>query len=70
MKTVFVSLVSLLLFTLLWSAPLRNVPTVLEQPDGSKYPCFMTGDEYYHRAHDANGFTIIKNLDTGWNIVT
>lgn len=68
MKTVFVSLVSLLLFTLLWSAPLRNVPTVLEQPDGSKYPCFMTGDEYYHRAHDANGFTIIKNLDTGWNV--
>ncbi|HNT52225.1 MAG TPA: hypothetical protein PKH19_02390, partial [Candidatus Syntrophosphaera sp.] len=66
MKAVF--MVSLLLCSLLWSAPLRNAPTILEQPDGTKYDCFMTGDEYYHRAHDANGFTIIKDLATDWNV--
>ncbi|MBW6514937.1 MAG: hypothetical protein K0B87_09335 [Candidatus Syntrophosphaera sp.] len=48
------------------SAPLRDIPTELEQPDGSIYPCFMTGDEYYHRAHDANGYTIIQDHSTGW----
>lgn len=52
----------------LGGAPLRNVATVIEQPDGSKYACFMTGDEYYHRAHDSKGFTIIKNLETGWSV--
>ncbi len=68
MKTIMLIGFLLFLCNLLWSAPLRNVPTILEQPDGTKYSCFMTGDEYYHRAHDKDGFTIIKDLDTGWHV--
>ena len=68
MKTIMLIAFPLFMCSLLWSAPLRNVPTVLEQPDGTKYSCFMTGDEYYHRAHDSNGFTIIKDLATDWHV--
>jgi len=28
----------------------------------------MSGDEYYHRPHDANGFTIIPDPATGWYV--
>lgn len=69
MKAKFVCLVLFsAAFGLLLSAPLRDVETVLEQPDGSSYACKMSGDEYYHRAHDANGYTIIKDPETGWHV--
>jgi M6 family metalloprotease-like protein len=66
MKILCASLLLILLIPLLFAAPLRNVPTKLTQPDGSVFACFMTGDEYYHRAHDADGYTIIKDPDSGW----
>lgn len=28
--------------------------------------CFLTGDEYYHRLHDAKGYTIVQNPETGY----
>jgi hypothetical protein len=68
MKTPIMVLVLMIVFTSLKAAPLRNVSTELVQPDGKAYACFMTGDEYYHRYHDANGYTIVKNPQTDWYV--
>ena len=49
-----------------FAAFLKNVPQELQQPNGSVISCYATGDEYYHWLHDKNGFTIIRNSDTGY----
>ena len=46
--------------------PLFNVPTTLVQPNGDTLHCFVSGDEYYHRMHDADGYTIVQNPHTGY----
>ena len=50
----------------LWAAYLENYPYTITQPDGSKYECFTSGDEYYHWIYDKNDFTIIQSPDTGY----
>lgn len=49
----------------LMAAPLHNVERSLTQPDGSKLYCFASGDEFYNRLHDAEGFTIVQ-ADNGY----
>ena len=46
-----------------FSAPLKNIPIRLTQPDGQVIECFASGDEFYNYLHDANGFTIVKGED-------
>ena len=46
--------------TTLFSAPLQNVKKILKQPDGTELHCFASGDEFYNRPHDADGYTIIQ----------
>lgn len=46
--------------TSLFSAPLQNVKKILRQPDGTELHCFASGDEFYNRLHDADGYTIIQ----------
>lgn len=48
------------------AAYLEYVPQKLIQPNGAVINCFASGDEYYHWLHDANGFTIIQNRETGY----
>ena len=64
-----------LLLTLLCCIPqfahaifVENMPAILIQPNGDTIHCFVTGDEYYHRWHDAQGFTIVQNLTTGYYV--
>ncbi|MRR09466.1 M6 family metalloprotease domain-containing protein, partial [bacterium] len=47
---------------------LENVPTTLTQPDGSAVACLIDGDEFFHRVHDAAGYTIIRNEASGWYV--
>ena len=56
----------LLLFGALQAAYLSNVPYTLRQPNGDTLQCLITGDEYYHYLHDADGFTIVKDVHTGY----
>jgi M6 family metalloprotease-like protein len=35
-----------------------------EQPDGSKIHLHIEGDEFFHRLHDTNGYTVLQ--DRGW----
>ncbi|MDR3286821.1 MAG: hypothetical protein LBT27_05210, partial [Prevotellaceae bacterium] len=56
----------LIIFILLNAAALQaiyveNYPVTLEQPDGTKVSCFLSGDEYYNWVHDANGYSLIRD---------
>ncbi|GAP70180.1 por secretion system C-terminal sorting domain [Bacteroidales bacterium 6E] len=51
-----------------FAAFLRNVPIQLKQPDGRVIECFMTGDEYHRRLHDANDYTIVIHPVTGYYV--
>lgn len=44
---------------------LNNVPVSVKQPDGTELQLFATGDEYYNWVHDANGFTVIRDSESG-----
>lgn len=56
-----------LFFSLTASAAyLVNVPRTVKQPDGTELHCFISGDEFYCRLHDAEGYTIVQNPQTGF----
>ena len=48
------------------AAYFSNIPYTLRQPNGDTLQCLITGDEFYHYLHDADGFTIVKNPQTGY----
>ena len=49
-----------------FAAPVWNAPAFRVQPNGDTLHCLLSGDEFYHRLHDANGYTIIQNPRTGY----
>ena len=60
-------LLSALLFGIeCFAAPIWNAPAFRIQPNGDTLHCLLSGDEFYHRLHDANGYTIIQNPRTGY----
>ena len=46
--------------TTIFAAPFQNIKKVLKQPDGTELHCFASGDEFYNRLHDAEGYTIVQ----------
>ena len=66
MKKIITLLSALLLCVTLQAAYLTNVPRTLIQPNGDTLHCFASGDEYYVRLHDAQGYTIVQNPQTGY----
>lgn len=61
MKTKLLHTILLLLsLTTALAAPFQNVKKILTQPDGSKLHCYASGDEFYSRLHDIDGFTIVQ----------
>lgn len=47
---------------------LEDQPTVITQPNGTEIHCLITGDEFFHRVHDAAGFTIVRDPATGYAV--
>ncbi|NOR87696.1 MAG: M6 family metalloprotease domain-containing protein [Bacteroidales bacterium] len=47
------------------AAWLSNVPILLKQVDGTEIQLYATGDEFYNWVHDENGFTIIRDDESG-----
>ena len=43
----------------------EKMPVMQIQPNGDTLHFFVTGDECYHRYHDADGYTIVLAL-SGW----
>lgn len=50
---------------MLFANLVQRRPTIINQPDGSVINAFVSGDEYYHRVHDDQGFTILQHPKTG-----
>ena len=50
------------------AAYLKNVPCQVKQPDGEILNCFVTGDEFYNYLHDAEGYTIVQDQQTGFYV--
>lgn len=48
------------------AAPVWNMPAIRIQPNGDTLRCFVTGDEFYQRLHDADGYTIVMDPSTGY----
>lgn len=48
------------------AAWLTNQPTTRTQPDGSILECFVSGDEFFQRLHDADNYTLIQHPKTGY----
>ena len=44
----------------------QNMPVVQFQPNGDTLHFFATGDECYHRYHDADNYTIVQNQAGYW----
>jgi M6 family metalloprotease-like protein len=45
---------------------LRSVPQTVSQPDGTVLHLFATGDEYYNWLHDADGYVVVRDPETGY----
>ena len=69
MKKTLLSLITILIISLLSTkaAPIKNLERVMIQPNGDTLRCFVSGDEFYNRLHDANGYTIIQD-DAGYYV--
>src|SRR5574344_2144483 len=50
------------------AAFVKDMPVVCLQPNGDTLHCYVTGDEYYHRLHDAQGYTIVRNPHSGYYV--
>ena len=50
------------------AAYLEDVPQEVVQPDGSVLHFLASGDEFYHWAHDSEGFVIVRDAATGWAV--
>ncbi|MDR0232698.1 MAG: M6 family metalloprotease domain-containing protein [Dysgonamonadaceae bacterium] len=63
-------LLCLFFFTLLgntlFAAFVTDFPIEIQQPNGETVQLYVTGDEFHRRVHDAAGFTIIKDPQTGY----
>ena len=69
MRKFFITLLGMLAFLpMTFAAYFANVPQVRVQPNGDTLRCFATGDEYFHRLHDADGYTIVLNPETGYYV--
>lgn len=66
MKKILSVILMLLFASTLQAAFLSNIPYTLHQPNGDTLQCLITGDEFYHYLHDSDGFTIVKNPQTGY----
>lgn len=67
-KNLIIFLWAMLFMPISFAAYFTNVPQIRVQPNGDTLRCFATGDEYFHRLHDAAGFTIVLDPATGYYV--
>ena len=66
MKRLVILIMAVICCCLLFAAPIYNMPLTLTQPDGTKFTCYTSGDEYFHWLHDSEGYIIIQDSQTGY----
>lgn len=52
----------------LFAARLDNQSFIFTQPDGSKLNLAYSGDEFEHRMHDAEGWTVLQDPESGFAV--
>ncbi len=62
----FFTVVVCLLPSVLLAALVREMPTEIVQPDGTKIRAYVTGDEFYRSVRDKDGYTILLDPKTGF----
>jgi len=67
MKYAFVVLFAVAICTLS-AALFENAEYNFRQPDGSQLSLFYSGDEFQHRLHDENGYTVMADPSTGFAV--
>jgi M6 family metalloprotease-like protein len=50
------------------SAPLRDIPVTVNQPDGEELHLLASGDEFNNWLHDADHYTVLQDLITGYYV--
>ncbi|MDR0364249.1 MAG: PKD domain-containing protein [Bacteroidales bacterium] len=66
MKKILLFLAWMCLVTNLFGVYSEDFPITVKQPDGTELICYITGDEYYNWLHDADGYTIVRDPETGY----
>jgi len=49
-----------------FAIPANPRPTMLTQPDSTKFSAVLKGDEHFHFAEDADGFSLIQDKNGWW----
>ena len=44
----------------------KDMPITLNQPNGTTIECLISGDEFYQRLHNEDGYTIIQDIKDGY----
>ena len=65
MNKLFLVLLFLSLYSVSYGVFVKDSPFQLVQPNGEVLNVFITGDEFYRRVHDSEGYSIIQRED-GW----
>lgn len=65
-KVVFIIVAFLLVNNQLYAGPFFNLPHIIVQPNGQQISCYVSGDEFFHRIHDQNGYTIVQDVHDGY----
>ena len=65
MRKLLSILLCLSLYSISYGAYLKDVPYELIQPNGEVLNVYITGDEFFRRVHDINGYSIVQRED-GW----
>ena len=67
MKRLLLFILFINIYVYTFGVYLENVPFRLVQPNGEVLDVFITGDEFYRRVHDKEGYSIILRGD-GWYV--
>lgn len=65
MKRISLILTMMMLALASMAAPVRFMPVRCVQPQGDTIDCYLSGDEFFRRLHDAQGYTIVEDFLTG-----
>ena len=65
MKKYLILFLLLSLYSISYGVYLKDVPYELIQPNGEVLNVYITGDEFFRRVHDSNGYSIVERED-GW----
>lgn len=65
-KKIFLILLFFVFSSFVFSAPYDGDEFELKQPDGTYVKILVYGDEYYQRVESLDGYTLIRDIKTGW----